>query len=317
MSHKNNAGFGGTVNGTARILLLYNPKGGVGKTTIAMNLALAVRAVAADDNLKIALLDFDVSGANLSSVVCRLPLDEVRHRNIARWKHLYNKNVPGQSGRDLVFSSSSGIDIAAAPLNYEDGFSLSYGEADAVLKYLAARYDVLIVDGGPGLSDAVDMALHHATDIIAVTNGEGQSLAQLSKLISAFKCPEGFTLNVSEDSSENDLRSAMKERLSKLRIVLNHTSPPSKYSLNREDVQSALGILVTAEIPFCDRIVESLHGKEDISALNLDKGGAFSKAMMALAVSVCQYNGCAFIREEEVRYERRWPTTLFFGRRAL
>lgn len=266
-----------------RVVLLYNPKGGVGKTTLAANLTLAMARLPQYIGRRVAAVDLDLSGANLSTVLYRLPLEEVRHRNLARWPELGLEEGRGAALRDYLFKGPDGIAIAAAPFNLSEGHCLNHRSTDRIFQALMAQFDLLVVDGGPGITDAVDMALHHATEVLAVTNREGQSLAQLSKLISALDCPEDFTLDVQAAEGDAALRQAMRERLGKLRVVLNNTLPGGRHRLEREDVETVLGQPVYAEIPYGERVLEALHGKESRQALDLDRRGPFARAVCQLA----------------------------------
>lgn len=266
-----------------RIILVCNPKGGVGKTALCANLSLSISRLPGMKGKRIGLVDFDLSGANLSTVFFRLPLEEVRHRNVTRWPQLELEKLGAAELDPYLFSGPGGLTIAAAPCNLTDGHVMTHQEADRVLRALVRSHDCLIIDGGPGITDAVDMAMHHATDILAVTNREGQSLAQLSKLVSALCCPEGFTLDVQEPGHETPLREAMQERLGKLRVVMNDTMASGKYRLDRDEIERVLNQPVYAEIPYCEGILAALHGKGDQQALDLDRRGSFARAVTRLA----------------------------------
>ncbi len=213
----------------------------------------------------------------------RLPLEEVRHRNLARWPELGFEAGQGAALQDYLFKGPDEIAIAAAPFNLSEGHCLDHRSTDRIFQTLMARFDLLVVDGGPGITDAVDMALHHATEVLAVTNREGQSLAQLSKLISALDCPEDFTLDVRAADGDTALRQAMRERLGKIRVVLNNTLPGGKHRLDREEVETVLGQPVYAEIPYGEHVLEALHGKAHRQALDLDRRGPFARAVRQLA----------------------------------
>ncbi len=269
------------------VVLMHNPKGGVGKTTLSINLSLAMSQLPAMEGKRIALMDFDLWGANLSTVVCGFPLDEVRYRNITRWKSMGTESL-GQAGLDkLLFKGPGNVRVAAAPFNFAEGHGFCHREADHILKIAEAYHDAVIIDGGPGITDAVDMALHHATHILAVTNPEGQSLSQLAKIINALDCPEDFALDLDDTVDIHLLRSAMKERMEKLYVVVNHTRTAGKYALENREIEETLGKSIYAEIPFSEHVLEALHGKGHYQAIDIDAKGAFSKSLRILAAGIC------------------------------
>lgn len=297
------------------VILMHNPKGGVGKTTLAINLSLALSQLPEMTDKKVALIDFDLSGANLSTVICRLPLDEVRHKNIARWRSMRLESLGEKELNELLFKGPDGICIAAAPFNYIEGHWITHEESDRILRALICHFDVLIIDGGPGISDAVDMALHHATHILGVTSLEGQSLTQLAKIVNALDCPDDFTFNMAEGADSEKLRNVMKERLLKFLIVVNHTAPITKYSLQRNEIELTLRKPVFAEIPYSEHVLGALHGKGDLQALELGSKSGFAKSIIELAEKICRPINKQSVQGETVSNNTGGKQLGLFGRK--
>lgn len=152
--------FKNTSEGTTqkgRVIALMNQKGGVGKTTMAFNLAHAFH----HQGKKVLCIDMDPQ-ANFSSLF-DLPHDEnrkhIHHLLINSVKELKALHTPTFLN-DVIFKSSEGIDLI--PSGQElSGFELTVAGIQAprqlILKKfiekfeLKNQYDVIIIDGPPTL----------------------------------------------------------------------------------------------------------------------------------------------------------------------
>lgn len=142
---------------TGRVIALMNQKGGVGKTTMAFNLAHAY----AHEGKKVLCIDMDPQ-ANFSSLF-QLPPDEdrknIHHLLINSIKELKALHTPTFLN-EAIIKSEEGIDLI--PSGQElSGFELTVAGINAprqlILKKfiekfeLRTQYDVIIIDGPPTL----------------------------------------------------------------------------------------------------------------------------------------------------------------------
>lgn len=124
---------------TARYLFVYGNKGGVGKTTVAVNLAFAI----AERGHDVGLLDLDLSGPNIPDLVSGLHGEPPTMRDF--------RVLPGEYGG--VAMSSLGFFVAAEHAPYLAGRYLS-GALDQLLPSEHwPSLDVVVVDMPPGFSD--------------------------------------------------------------------------------------------------------------------------------------------------------------------
>ncbi len=140
--------------GSARMITIFAPKGGVGKTTIAFNLAVAVgqqglRTVLIDGSLQFgdlrALLKVPVEAPSLLD----LPTDRIAESDL----------------QDVLWRDPSGIDILLAPPRIEMAEMVTTRDLDKTISLLRRVYEVVIVDT-PAVVNDVNLAFLDASDTI-------------------------------------------------------------------------------------------------------------------------------------------------------
>jgi cellulose biosynthesis protein BcsQ len=141
------------------IVAVYNAKGGVGKTTLAVNLAWASAVLSKRRTL---LWDMDAQGA-ASYILGQQPGAKSAKAGITR---------DGDVAALIRPSTSSGIDILPADdsLRHLDVAFHDLGKRKRLAKIageLARDYDRIIIDAPPGLTDTSDQILR-AADLVVV-----------------------------------------------------------------------------------------------------------------------------------------------------
>jgi len=156
--------------GPGRIVALFSPKGGVGRTTLAVNLGTAAVAGGRDICLVDASLQF-------GDVAIMLDLNP----NAGSIMDLVSDGVrqPGEMPESGLVSHSSGLHVLLAPPSPEVAELVQPEHLRSTLTTLAASHDLVIVDTSSWFSEATLAVLDVADVILAVMTLEITNLKNM------------------------------------------------------------------------------------------------------------------------------------------
>ena len=149
------------LSGLGKIVAVYSPKGGVGTTTVATNLAVTLHSsetpvIIVDANLQFGDVVVFLNERGRTSVVDLTPIADQLDPEIVR---------------DVVIHhESSGIDILSAPPHPEDAERISGAQFVKVLQFLARLYSYVIVDTDSGLSDVTLDTLDNSDLLVMISS---------------------------------------------------------------------------------------------------------------------------------------------------
>jgi flagellar biosynthesis protein FlhG len=155
---------------STRIIAVSSGKGGVGKTNIAINLALAY----AQTGKKVIVMDADLGLANVNVVLGVIPRFNLYHL-IRKQKTL----------AEILVDTSYGIQIIAGASGFSKIANLTEEERGAFVAELAAlsNADILIIDCAAGVSNNVISFIAAADDAIVVTTPEPTAITDAYGII--------------------------------------------------------------------------------------------------------------------------------------
>jgi len=252
------------------IILTYNTKGGVGKSTTAVNLALAIKMSPYLSGQRVALVDFDCGGANVSTL-CHIPDSDANNRNISSWEKLPD-NLTAQEVDDLMIEGPHGLMVLPAPINLITAETITFELCDKILSILKRYFPIIVIDGAPNIAASMDAALTHATNVLLIANCEGQSVKQLARTTYWFSPDPEFP-----DKSDNSYL------LNKMFVVLNHAQGYSKWDLKPSEVPKTIGRPLLSELPFSETVRQALHETTGKQAIEIDPKGSYAIAIKKLA----------------------------------
>lgn len=256
------------------VVLTYNTKGGVGKSTIAANLAMAIQMSPYMADRKICLVDFDAGGANVVTNV-HLTDADAANRNIAVWEYL-PEDISSKELDNYLLEGPKGMKIVAAPVNQATSERIDINLADKILRVLKRHYDIIVIDGAPNISALIDSALIHSTHILMITNPEGQSVRQLSRI-----------MKLLGPDPDNPNKPDLSHILRKMFLILNYAQNPTKWDLKANEVAEIVGKPIYMEIPYDEVVREAIHGTAKKLAVELEPNSEFATAIKVLANNIC------------------------------
>ena len=236
-----------------RQVTVFSPKGGVGKTTLAVNVALALTD---HGNQKVCVVDLDLAFGDVAITLQVFPA-----RTIADAVHL-------ESGLDfhvlepLLTSYHDRLSALVAPVQPDAKDTIAPALVGRILSLLKAHFDHVVVDTAPAFDEYVLQALDETDELLLVTTLDVPTLKNVKVAVETL-----------------DLLNFPKSRR---HLVLNRAD--DKVGLTADKVESTLGMSIAAAIPTSSQVAHATNSGEPI--ISAQPKHAVSAAITRLARSV-------------------------------
>jgi len=142
----------------ARVFTVFGLKGGVGRTTLAANLAVALRNQHPDK--EVALIDGNLLHGDLGVV-----LNATDNKTIADIMRNF-QTLDRDLVTDILVTHSSGVKILLAPPDAQTGEQVTGEHMRQVLQHMLGMFDYIIVDTRPSFDEVTLMLLDHSDRIL-------------------------------------------------------------------------------------------------------------------------------------------------------
>lgn len=211
------------------IVAVFSPKGGSGKTTLAVNLACHLR----HNGASVALMDGVMQFGGVRPVV-PTPADA---RSIV--------DLPAGAGMgasigDALWEGPAGITVLLAPPRPEEAELVASSEIANAVKLLAQRFDYVIVDTPSRLTDDVLAVLDNANAIILVLTYDTAAIANARATLDTFRAL-GYAKPILPVINRSDVSGG----------------------LTRAAVEHQLNVAIVAEIPNDPKTVPEAGNKQN------------------------------------------------------
>jgi pilus assembly protein CpaE len=165
-----------TEKGPSRLVVVFAPKGGVGKSTIAFNLGVAASGL----GLRTALVDGSIQFGDLRGLLkaprdapsmLDLPTDRISETDLA----------------DVLWRGPADVDVLLAPPRIEMAEMVLIRDVEKTLSLMRRLYDLVIVDTGVGLDELTLALLDQADTILEIVTYDATTIRNTIAMAETFQ----------------------------------------------------------------------------------------------------------------------------------
>jgi pilus assembly protein CpaE len=217
------------------LVTVFSPKGGVGKTTLAVNLAIALSD---KGTKKVCVVDLDLGFGDIAITLQLIPA-----RTMADAVHF-------ESGLDftvlepLLTPHGTGITALVAPVQPDARDSIPAALVGRILGMLKQNFDYVVVDTAPTFDEFVLQAFDETDTLLLVTTLDVPTLKNVKIAVETL-----------------DLLNFPKARR---RLILNRAD--DKVGLTAEEVEGTLAMKIDASIPTSSQVANATNAGEPITS---------------------------------------------------
>ncbi|MCI9143033.1 MAG: MinD/ParA family protein [Lachnospiraceae bacterium] len=268
----------------ARIITVTSGKGGVGKSNTSINLAIQFRKM----GKRVIILDADFGLANIEIMFGAVP------------KHnLYDLIYQGKSITDIITWGPMEVGFISGGSGIAGMSNLSRGYLSCIIQNLAqldSIADIIIVDTGAGISDAVLEFLVASGEVLLITTPEPTSITDSYSLLKALYRHNKFNAETTkvklianrvEKESEGqilyDKLNTVVERYLKVPIIYLGCVP--------EDSQLSRSVMQQVPVSLHNPNAKSALAYERLAAKLLDRAEAERQPRRGMAAFLSHFMG--------------------------
>lgn len=253
--------------GEGQVISVFAPKGGVGKTTVAVNMAVALRDQTRSDVL---LLDADVGVGNVTSVLAapyRMGLADLADSPPEEWTDAAFQQV-------ITEHAETGVHVLTWGTDPGESERIGVDLLIAALRWAKMHHSYVVIDNHPGYDDRTMAMLTMSNDIFLVVTPEVGPLRNSAQFLDlAREVGLGETVKVIVNRANHGVRLVDIEQALKLPVSATIVSNGPKAVIASNE-----GAPIVRRFPK-DRLATDLHGVARLVTSNGD--GAATAAQPA------------------------------------
>ena len=216
-----------TANMQSRIITVFGAKGGIGKTTIAVNLAVLLAKM----GKKVAIIDADLQFGDVNVYFDIDPKDTIAE--LSQGKDSGNIDAI----KRIMALHFSGVSVVCAPKSPEYAEYVTATIVETMINTMRPYYDYVLVDTAPQFNDVTMAAIENANLVLLVAAPDISTLRNTK-----------ISLNILESLQQREKTEIIVNRLTKGMISL-------------KDMQRVLGVQIKSTIALDYKIAANCHNK--------------------------------------------------------
>jgi pilus assembly protein CpaE len=241
-------------HGGGRIIVVASPKGGVGKTTIAVNMAVELARIAPS---QVVVVDLDLRFGDVATMLDLKPDHSIADVFASRG------GLDTLALKTYLAAHPAGLWVVAAPESPAAADAIESSHIQDLVRVLAREFRFVVIDTGSGLDEPTLAAMEVASDAVLVASPDVAGVRNLRK--------------------EVEVLAAVGVLPKRHQLVVNMADRRS--GMKPEDVSAVVGLPVSTVIPRTPDML--LAGNKGVPLLFKKKqGGAAAKAMRGLAAGI-------------------------------
>lgn len=238
-----------------RLIVVYSPKGGVGRSVVACNLAVALKKIT---DQRVALVDADLQSGDahvLLNMNTPSSIDDLREAG----------SLDAEVISGTVAMHESGVELLRAPIALESAELFTADAMKAILVELREHFDYLVVDTDDTFSESTLTVLDMADQILLLTTLEVTTINKVTRffeVVDRLGYPE-----------------------SKVKLICNRVDP--YYGIRPSQVEVQVRHHFISQIPEDNRLVVTSVNR-GVPFTMTDRRASVSRSIYALAQRVIE-----------------------------
>jgi MinD-like ATPase involved in chromosome partitioning or flagellar assembly len=163
-------GRAGELAKSSRVIMVSSTKGGTGKTSLSVNLAVGL----AEAHVRTLMLDLDVQFGDVG-IVLGLDRPERTLHDLAAAAG----DLDAEKLRGYVVKHGSGLHVVPAPLRPEEGEEIDSARIATIIQTARGMYDAIVVDTAPLFDGPMLTALDRSDQVLLVSTPDVPSMKNI------------------------------------------------------------------------------------------------------------------------------------------